>query len=265
LRIQQIVINLMSNAIKFTRHGKISVTARVLEKLQNNQVKIQFDVSDTGIGIPPEKLTRLFKVFSQVDSSITRKYGGSGLGLAISKKLCEIMGGEIWVNSVEGKGSTFSFTIIVPVAKRVEYNVVVEADVPQQWKEEVRILVVEDNSVNQLVVKQILTKEGYKNLTMAASGVQALEKVKFAAEVKCGFHVILMDLHMPEMDGLTATKNIRNKPYGDSIYIVALSADVRGPMIESCLQSGMNDFLGKPFKQKDLIGAVSRARAALTM
>lgn len=237
----------------------------MLEVLHNGNFKIQVDVSDTGIGIPAEKVDRLFKVFSQVDTSITRKYGGSGLGLAISKKLCILMGGEIWVNSVEGQGSTFSFTVILPVASRgseVHHEVI---DDPQQWKDEARILLVEDNSVNQLVAKQILSKMGYKNVTVAASGLQAVAKVKAAAEANQGFQVILMDLHMPEMDGLTATTHIRNEAYGNGIYIIALSADVRSTMKECCLQVGMNDFLEKPFRQKDLMGSLSRARCFFTL
>ncbi len=255
VRLKQVIINLVNNAIKFTETGSVSVEVSCQEV--NNKKRIfLFKVIDTGIGIPEEGVQRLFKSFSQVDISVTRKYGGTGLGLAISKNLVELMNGEIGVESEEGKGSTFWFTAKLEVMSHEE----VEA-LQQQEKEnhrsdaqsEIRssnILLAEDNLINQKVAMAHLKKFGHK-VTIANNGIEAVDYFS-----KFKYDLILMDIQMPEMDGLVATKLIRDfekeNNERERTPIVAMTANVMTEDVKKYMDQGMDDFIGKPFKADEL-------------
>jgi len=257
-RISQVLINLVSNAIKFTEEGGITLevgagTARPGD--QPGMQRVLFRVRDTGIGIAADRLDRLFKIFSQVDASTTRRYGGSGLGLAICQKLVELMGGAIHVESTPGRGSIFSFELPLALAhpnhpaahagadadERRHFRV--DPEISDRPKVALQILVVEDNATNQKVARQILKRLGYET-DLAVNGVEAVR----AAEAKA-YDLILMDIHMPEMDGMEATRCIRARPSpGGAPKIIALTADVLKGERERCLNGGMDDYLTKPIK-----------------
>jgi CheY-like chemotaxis protein len=253
-RIRQVLVNLLSNAVKFTQKGEIEVRAKA-SKLADDNYEIQFSVRDTGIGISQETLDRLFQPFSQADASTSRKYGGTGLGLAISKRLVELMGGRIWVESVEGKGSTFYFTIqakksTIPVNKALQ--VFMHQDQPKQTRE-LSILLAEDNMVNQMMAILMHKKLGY-NADKVANGLEVL----LALESK-SYDLILMDVQMPEMDGLQATREIRRRWPSGGPKIVALTAHAIAGDREKCLEAGMDDYLCKPINLEDLKVTLERA------
>ncbi|HSD59172.1 MAG TPA: PAS domain S-box protein [Methanotrichaceae archaeon] len=254
LRVRQVLINLLSNAVKFTERGEIVVKALASE-LPDNGYEIHFLVRDTGIGISQETLGRLFQPFSQADTSTSRKYGGTGLGLAISKRLVELMGGEIWAESEEGKGSTFHFTIRANAYSGLPENAkpaITHQDEPKEAKD-LRILLAEDNPVNRRMAILMLRKLRYK-VDPVANGLevlQALERQKY--------DLILMDVQMPEMDGLEATREIRRRWPSDDLRIVALTANAIAGDREKCLEAGMDDYLCKPINLEDLKAALERA------
>lgn len=235
-RIRQILLNLMSNAVKFTEKGFVALRVSSSEPDQ-----LRFEVQDTGIGISSSEMNKLFVEFSQADVSTTRKYGGTGLGLSICKKLTELMGGNIGVNSEQGKGSVFWFEL--PLEK-AEEQVLTELNITEHQDQEMRILkilVAEDNPSNQLLIKAILTKMGH-DVTMVNNGLKAYHKVQ---ELK--YDLVLMDMQMPEMDGLTSTGLIRGLDSDVSqIPIIALTANALSGDRERVLKAGMNDYLTKP-------------------
>jgi signal transduction histidine kinase/BarA-like signal transduction histidine kinase len=256
-RLRQILFNLIGNAIKFTEKGEISASIKTVVK-ENQKIKLEFSVKDTGIGIPSEKKNLLFKSFSQLDTSTTRKYGGTGLGLAICDRLVKLMGGKIWVESEEGKGAAFFFTIETTTgnpqtesekipSERIQcfsqqdkqQNITKDHASPQH--PQLKILVVEDVVVNQKVVVRFLKKLGYHS-DIAKNGLEALNALD-----KKSYDLILMDIMMPVMNGITATQEIRQK-YGsdDHPWIVALTADAFEGKKEAYLAKGMNDYLSKP-------------------
>ncbi|MCX6678564.1 MAG: PAS domain S-box protein [Methanothrix sp.] len=253
-RIRQVLVNLLSNAVKFTQEGEIEVRAKAF-RLADDNYEIQFSVRDTGIGISAETSERLFQPFSQADASTSRKYGGTGLGLAISKRLVELMGGRIWVESGEGKGSTFHFIIIakrstIPVNKALP--ILTRRDLPKQNRE-LSILLAEDNTVNQRMAMLMLKKLGYK-AEKVANGLEVLLALKSKS-----YDLILMDVQMPEMDGLQATREIRRRwPVGGP-KIVALTAHAITGDREKCLEAGMDDYLCKPINLEDLKITLERA------
>lgn len=255
LRIKQILINLINNAIKFTSNGGITVNCE-LESITLKKAKLKFSVSDTGIGISEEARNRLFQSFSQADASTTRKFGGTGLGLAISKSLSEMMHGEIGVDSVEGKGSSFWFTIRLELASESTLKDNADTDKGEVVSKDLNILVAEDNSINQRVAKFIIEKLGHK-LDIAENGSVALEKF-----IEGTYDLILMDIQMPIMDGLEATKAIRAYELENNIEkgipIVALTANTMKGDKEKFLSSGMNDYIGKPFKASELSQLIYR-------
>jgi len=239
LRLGQILINLLNNALKFTENGTVELTAKK-EKFVDNKVRVSFMVADTGIGMPDEIRRNLFSFFEQGDPSITREYGGSGLGLAISKSLCELMGGKIGFESEEKKGSNFWFTLDF------------ECD-QSEIQSEIRpstILVVEDNLLNQKVVEATLKKNGF-NYELASNGKEAVEKV-----IEKYYELIIMDIQMPVMDGYEATRKIRelekSEPDREKASIIALTANATKEDKERCINVGMNGYLTKPFKFTDL-------------
>lgn len=258
-RIRQILLNLLGNAVKFSEKGEIVVRVRQ-EGAVNESVRLRVEVSDTGIGIPKSKQGEIFDKFIQVDSSSTRGYGGAGLGLAICRRLCELMKGEIGVESVEGEGSTFWFQLTLPIEKSKEPEL--PKALPHRKREELetssplhkaRILVVDDNAVNQKVATLMLKKLGC-SVFVAENGKQAVELVESDP-----FDVILMDCHMPVMDGFEATRTIReNENGGARIPILAMTASTLSSDRQACFTAGMDDHISKPVNSKILSDKLSQ-------
>jgi CheY-like chemotaxis protein len=214
---------------------------------------LRIEVRDTGIGIPPEAVQRLFTSFSQVDTSTTRRFGGTGLGLAISKKLAEGMGGSIGIESVLGKGSLFWVELPLQASAAPEEKEAVIRDAPIPRKDTAHVLLVEDNLINRKLAGTLLRKLGY-TFELAENGLEAID----AAETKV-YALILMDMQMPEMDGLEATRRIRagNGPNANT-WIIALTANAMQSDQDACREAGMNDFLSKPFNPKALSKVLDR-------
>jgi signal transduction histidine kinase/ligand-binding sensor domain-containing protein/CheY-like chemotaxis protein len=251
LRLRQILINLVSNALKFTAKGSVAVKVS-LSKAEQENIELTFLVTDTGIGIPEEKRSRLFKMFSQVDSSTTRKYGGTGLGLVISERLVKLMGGQIWVESQTKKGTTFGFTIKTtavpesapqPGAETENSSRLLSTDFAVSFP--LDILLVEDNQINQKFAIRVLNKLGYQ-IQLAKNGKEAVSMVSAHP-----YDLILMDILMPEMDGLEATKQIR-KNNGAQPLIIAMTANALLKDREECMTAGMNDYISKPIDLETL-------------
>ncbi len=241
-RVQQILVNLGSNALKFTEKGSILIAVDASLSTADRH-ELHFAVRDTGVGIPADRLNRLFQPFTQADASITRKYGGTGLGLTISKRFSEMMGGRMWVESEAGEGSTFHFTILADPAEAPagdpSSNATAEAGAAPS---DLRILIAEDNSINQKVAVKILEKLGYR-ADVAGNGLKALEALE-----RQPYDVILMDMQMPEMDGLEASRQIRAQyPPELRPRIIALTANAMKEDRDQCIEAGMDDFLAKPF------------------
>jgi signal transduction histidine kinase/ActR/RegA family two-component response regulator len=255
-RLKQIITNLVGNALKFTHHGGV----RIGMKMAENGAVLECQVQDTGIGIPPDKVNKLFERFSQVDSSINRRYGGTGLGLVICKHLVEAMGGDIGAQSKQHQGSTFTFRIPVSAAPAPAAAAAAATDAAlPKLSATLRILLVEDNTVNQMLAMGMLQKLGCA-ADLARDGEEALEKVR-----RIDYDLVLMDMQMPKMDGLTATRAIRDMPLRAQPQIVALTANAMESDRQLCLSAGMNDFLAKPFKigelQAKIAAAASRSKA----
>jgi PAS domain S-box-containing protein len=263
-RLRQILVNLLGNAIKFTDTGevKVSLHAEPLDS-KSSQQRLTFAVSDTGIGIPPEGMERLFKSFSQVDASMTRRFGGTGLGLAISQRLAGLMGGTMWVESEPGRGSTFHFTVVVEtrVAPKsaVPASTAAKVDATLGRRCPLRVLVAEDNPVNQRVATLLLQRLGYRATTVG-NGLEAVAALELA-----DYDVILMDVEMPEIDGCEATRRIRATRRATARpWIIALTAGAMPEDRERALAAGMNDFLTKPVRTDALSVALTRAHASVS-
>ena len=267
VRLSQITNNLIGNAVKFTDQGAVIVRVAALEATPET-VFLRFTVEDSGIGLSPEQAAKLFNPFIQADTTSTRKYGGTGLGLVISKRLAEMMGGEIWCQSEPDLGSTFGFTArFKPCVNNALTEGVSRGQAPPGKKkggateEELnltlaikgaRILLAEDNEVNQLVASRILTKAGFE-VTIAGNGLEALELAQ-----KERFDLVLMDIQMPEMDGLTATIRLREMPRFKDLPIVAMTAHAMSEDREQSLRAGMNDHITKPINIPELFRALAR-------
>ena len=268
-RLRQILVNLGSNAVKFTKKGKIVIRAG-LEREDERKVTIRFSVRDTGIGIPANRQDILFSPFSQVDGSTTRKYGGTGLGLAISRQLAELMGGEIGLESKEGIGSTFWFTAVFEKqparpgsaeglaeieGEGAIDRIVKRPAISRSLKRKIRILVAEDNPVNQKVAQAMLRRMGLE-ADVVANGLEAVDVLQTIP-----YDLVLMDCQMPEMDGYEATCIIRrqgSKALNPGIPIIAMTALAMQGDREKCIQAGMNDFIAKPVKRRDLAEMLAR-------
>ena len=260
LRLKQVLINLVSNAFKFTEKGRISVSVKC-RSITQNRAELLFRVEDTGIGISPAIQDQLFDAFIQADSSITRKYGGTGLGLTISKKIIEMMGGNIWVESTPKAGSSFFFSVKFKIAsnednrKRLVHpqlknrSVLIDSVLPGEYND-VRILLVEDNPVNQLVATEVLNISGFF-VDKAINGIEAVKAVK-----RNTYDVILMDIQMPQMDGLQATRIIRKKLNMHDLPIIAMTAHAMQGDRDKCFDAGMNGYIAKPIDRRELFAVL---------
>jgi signal transduction histidine kinase/ActR/RegA family two-component response regulator len=247
-RLRQVLTNLLSNAVKFTQKGKVTLHVKMRESTPDNH-RIEFAVQDSGIGIPMDKLNRLFNSFSQVDTSTTRKYGGTGLGLAISKKLVELMGGSIYVETHEGKGSRFIFTILAGKVNDQSMEGIKSSTEDQHLLSgagKLNILVADDTALNRKLVDKMMEKLGH-DADIVNDGKQAL-----AAALTKDYDLILMDVMMPEMDGPTAAQKIKEFRKEKSPAIMAMTANAFVGDREALLEMGMDDYISKPFTLNDL-------------
>ncbi len=250
-KVRQILSNLISNALKFTPSGSVDLIVHAENLKDDEDYRIQFSVKDNGIGITKEAQEKLFVSFSQVDASTVRKFGGTGLGLAISKSLTELMGGTIWVDSDEGKGSTFSFTINAKRAqsKDTSENSKIVINSNMAVEHPLRILMAEDNRINQLVAKKTLERKLGYEIDIATNGSEALQMLKSQK-----YDIILMDCFMPVMDGFEATRKIKENPSEyNNPTVVALTASALKEDRDKCFDAGMDDFLSKPLNIKEII------------
>jgi signal transduction histidine kinase/CheY-like chemotaxis protein/HPt (histidine-containing phosphotransfer) domain-containing protein len=280
-RLRQIIVNLVDNAVKFTDKGEICIEVSLAsaEASDEGALLLHFQVRDTGIGIPKDRKDRLFQSESQIDAATSRNDGGTGLGLAISHKLAELMGGAMWVESAVGVGSTFHFTIVQRPSPKVDEEEEEEAEVAApgaragrrtltasprldaQLGERfpLRILLAEDTAINQKVARLLLNRLGY-HADVVNNGYEVLE-----ATARAAYDVIFMDVQMPQMDGIEATRRLRaHPPLGGSPRIVAMTANVTQDDRALCRAAGMDDFVDKPIQAKYLVAALRRAAAART-
>lgn len=258
LRLRQIVLNLLGNAVKFTEHGEVALTAHVAET--DGKRRLMIAVSDTGIGIAPERQGSIFEEFVQADHSITRRYGGSGLGLAISNRLAGLMGGQIDLESRAGQGTTVTLQLPAVAAKKAMNEAEPSLEgAARRAHRPVRVLLAEDHEVNQLLVRAMLAQGGH-DVTVVSDGQQAVDEVRRSVASGTRFDLVLMDMQMPVMDGLAATRAIREtKQPGDRrLPIVALTANAFASDLEACRAAGMDDHVAKPVSMEALLLAVDR-------
>jgi CheY-like chemotaxis protein len=279
-RVRQILTNLIGNAIKFTPQGEILISVSLVSE-RDELTTLMFEVRDTGIGIPAERQDAIFTPFTQLDGSTARKYGGTGLGLAICRQLAELMGGDIGLTSESGRGSTFWFTVpfgklpcstiqasndadpvhadisgtSVLVVSSDPQGIITRHTVAEYSEHSIRILLAEDNIINQKVAQNLLNKLGYKSDVVAdgQEAVLALELINY--------DLVLMDCMMPEMDGFAATAIIRNQAsnvLNHAVPIIAMTANAMIGDREACLEAGMNDYLVKPVKKQELAEMIER-------
>ena len=256
-RVRQVLINLLGNAIKFTQTGQVSVRLSIHPEEPNS---LLFSVADTGIGIAPEYINHIFEHFTQADSGITRRFGGTGLGLAISKKLVELMGGRIWVESRLGQGSTFFFTLPAHPVETSEPLVAPLERTVEITTRSLRILIAEDSPDNQMLF-QVYLKKTPHHLVIVNDGAEAVARVKNEA-----FDLLLTDIEMPNMDGYAATRAIRQwerEEGRQSLIIMALSAHAGIEKAGESLAAGCNEHLTKPIKKQALLDAIQRVAEAI--
>ncbi len=250
-RLRQILLNLIGNAIKFTNRGVIQVCVRQLTR-SNDVASIQFKIQDSGIGIAPEVQARVFDVFTQADTSITRRFGGTGLGLSICKRLVELMGGELTLESEVGKGSAFYFTLDMPYSLAPRQNTQKTLFSATKMPS-LQVLLVDDVELNRVAAAGLLEHEGHR-VTLAGSAKEALQKLQ-----QNHFDIILMDIHMPDMDGLTATQHIRQQPdpVKAAIPVIALTANASSEQHQQYLAVGINKVVSKPLEVDELLAAIA--------
>ncbi len=258
-RVRQVLLNLLSNAIKFTEHGEVKLHVEKEDEIEN-WVRLRFTVKDTGVGIPPDKIETIFSPFIQADSSVTRKYGGTGLGLAISAQLVELMGGKIEAESEPGIGSEFRFTALL---EKQDVNNIKEKEPVQGGydyehvpKKDARILLAEDNYTNQIITVEMLKIIGYNYVDVAGNGIEAIIALK-----NIDYDLVLMDCHMPEMDGFEAVRRIRDRGTGvlnPEVFVIALTALAMKSDKDEAAASGMNGYLSKPVEISDLVAILDK-------
>jgi PAS domain S-box-containing protein len=261
-RLRQVLLNLVGNAVKFTEAGAVTVRVDVAEPPRNENVILRFTVADTGIGISPDKQQTIFRAFEQEDTSTTRKYGGTGLGLTIAARLVDLMGGAISVDSEPGRGSTFAFTARFKLAPEADGSLALrrrQVDAPQPEQAStpavpLRVLVAEDNDFNAQLIEQLLVRRGH-HVSLAQDGREALTLLGDST-----FDLLILDIHMPELDGFEVTGAIRRRERdtGGHLPIIALTARSRSEDRDKCLAAGMDDFLTKPFRADDLWAVIDR-------
>ena len=267
MRIRQVLLNLVGNAIKFTHQGNVTLEVNI-RSTHANYCSVSFTISDTGIGISQDQQENIFANFTQADSSITRDFGGTGLGLAISNRLLQLMGSEIYLKSTLGVGSVFSFNLLLEEAKHPVTGIEQQQEVPTSSEQCLDVLLVEDNPANQRLAVIILEKQG-QQVSLANNGLEALSYLS-----QQHFDLIFMDMQMPIMDGLTATRYIRqveqgvaidlpelnavsdqlhDRLIGGHVYIVAVTANAMYEDRKQCLEAGMDEYLSKPYKKYSLL------------
>jgi two-component system, sensor histidine kinase and response regulator len=256
-RLRQVMINLVANAIKFTDEGEVELKAHVDAEDAVGRL-VQFTVSDTGIGIPPEKVKLIFDPFSQADTSTTRKYGGTGLGLTISARLVEMMGGRIWVESEPGQGARFHFTVRLATAEHApEVGIIV----PPEILRGVRVLVVDDNHTNRRILDGMLARWNMK-VSSVEGGEQALAQLSIAREAGDPFRLVLTDIHMPGMDGFSLIEEIRHRPEISTATIMMLASSGHRGDAARCRELGVSAYLLKPIRLSELREAIARVLGA---
>ena len=257
-RLQQVLINLVGNAVKFTERGHVTLQVTG-DHGDSGHLKLRFAVYDTGIGIPPDKQDLIFKAFSQADGSTTRRFGGTGLGLSISSRLVEMMSGQIQLNSVPGQGSCFHFQISATIAgpgASEDSNSLAIPSRNQGTQKALHVLLAEDNPVNQKLAVRLIEKSGH-SIVAVSNGRAAVDRIE-----RERFDIVLMDISMPEMDGLEATALLRLKnPYGERIPIIAMTAHALIGDREMCLRAGMDGYISKPIKPKELFSVIEKVLA----
>ena len=255
-RIRQILTNLVGNAIKFAKSGEVTIEVRGLRR-DGDMATLEFAVTDQGIGIPSRMMPALFTPFTQADASTTRRFGGTGLGLAISKRLVELMGGDIAARSIEDVGSTFHFRIPLQVAHVDAFATAEYAAFSEAVSRKLRVLVAEDNAVNQVITIKMLERLGHTT-HLVSNGVEALSAARTEA-----FDLVLMDCQMPEMDGFEAASRIRasHDRRLARIPIIALTANAMAGDRDRCLEVGMSGYLSKPMKAAQLASEITRVLA----
>ncbi|QDP26416.1 ATP-binding protein [Bradyrhizobium cosmicum] len=259
-RIRQVLHNLASNAVKFTDAGEVTIAA-TCQARRDLLATVEWTVTDSGIGIAPDKVGQLFSDFAQADASISRRFGGTGLGLAISRRIIEQMGGTIGVTSTPGEGSTFRFTLVLPWSQAQESDQTTDRDEADELKARIveldrplKVLVAEDDAVNRMVVSKMLGAFDVE-LSVVTDGIAAV-----AAASESDHDVVLMDVRMPGMDGLAATRAIRARGGRfDALPIIALTANAFPEDVKICREAGMSDFLAKPLRKPALVAALLRA------
>jgi signal transduction histidine kinase/CheY-like chemotaxis protein len=253
-RLRQVLLNLVANAIKFTERGEVVVTVDTTQTA-DAPARLVFAIRDTGIGIPPDRMAGIFEAFTQADSSTTRKYGGTGLGLTITRRLVDLMGGELTVQSEQGQGSTFSFSLPLLLATQpARASELPVGSLPHGLA--LSVLLVEDNRVNQMLATRLLEKWGHR-VRLAENGQQALDAIVGGAR----FDLVLMDMQMPVMDGMEATRFIRAheaEAGGPRLPIVAMTANAMQGDRERCIEAGMDDYLSKPINQAELVAKLNQ-------
>lgn len=254
----QILRNLISNALKFTETGSITILVETRTKETKNYLYLA--VKDSGIGIPKDKLDSIFEKFTQADMSVTRRFGGTGLGLAITQQLTYLMSGEIGVDSIKNEGSTFWFTIPLKIADKTSKPVNLYDDQQQETSDlglpkNLRILAADDHPINQLFIKKLLTKLGFSNIEIAKDGKEALDLIEDNE-----YDIVLMDCQMPEIDGYQATTILREKEKetGHHLPVIALTANAMVGDRKKCLNAGMDDYLSKPIKPEELTSLLKK-------
>ncbi|WP_164515053.1 PAS domain S-box protein [Paenibacillus lentus] len=253
-RLKQVFLNLVGNAVKFTFNGRVSISVDVVER-QAGYVRLKIKVKDTGIGIPQDKISQLFEPFSQLDHFMTRNYEGTGLGLAITKRLIKLMDGDIRIEPTEGQGATFAFHIALqePTKEHIPDNGVEGDSSDKAHALALKVLVAEDNEINQIVLRKMLERLGHQ-ITIVSNGIEVIQKIAYEA-----FDLIFMDVHMPELNGLDTTRVIKETVPPDKWpIIIAVTANALKGDRENCLNAGMDDYISKPIQSSTIAEIIAK-------